>query len=235
MKLHLLEIRQNAIADLNGLHGAWTGTQINDLYESDGTFGTTQEDAGGSDDRFAYSAQGNVVTNNTVALLQMGFTTGLLDNDLAGCDLPARLIIAMEAVPLAGGGDARCIRADLSPNDVSGTPAAGAFVKVQDAEGNFIIDINVIDDGQVDQTIELKAKYDEWRAANPCPDEQGTASPTNPPTNSETETTTTSGPAVDTPPAPTDEPTNPPSGASFVKSIISVFSSSVVAAVLLLN
>lgn len=219
--------------DLAGLHGAWTGTQINDLYESDGTFGTTQEDAGGLDDRFAYSAQGNAVTNNTVAALQMGFTDVLL----GGCDLPARLMIAMEAVPLASGGDARCIRADLFPNDVSGTPAAGGFIKVQDAEGNYIIDINVIDDGKVDPTIELKVKYDEWRAANPCPDdEQGTVPPTNPPTNSETETTTTSGPSstVDAPAPPTDEPTNAPSGASVAKSIISV-SSSVVAMVLLLN
>lgn len=162
------ELRQNAIVDLDGLHGAWTGNQIGDLYEAIDIFGTTQEHGGNSDDRFAYSAQGNVVANTTVSVLRLGFI-GLFDELGDGCDLPEKLMIAMQTVPATDSGDERCIRGDVEPKDAVGTPAAGAFVKVQDAEGNYVIDINVSGDGTVDPTIELREKFDAWRAENPCP------------------------------------------------------------------
>lgn len=229
------EIRQNAIVDLAGLSGSWTGTQIEDFFNFDDTVGATFEGAGGSNDndRFAYSAQAGVVTNNTVTSMQMGFM-GLMDSLGEGCDLPARLMIAMQAVPLTKGGDYRCLRADLVPLGVAGTPAAGGFIKVQDVDGNFIIDINVIDDGKVDPTIELKSKYDEWRAANPCPPEAVVAQePTMPPTTSGTETT--EAPVAEASeltgaPEPT---TNAPSSACFVKPMLSV--SVMVVAAMLLN
>ena len=171
------QFRQNAIADLDGNFAAWTGESIAPLYESEGTFETAQNDQGSSDERFAYSAQGNVVTNTTVSSLILGFEGQIeeIDNEQDECDdLAARLMQAMLAVQLNGDGDERCIRADFDPMDAVGTPAAGAFLKVEAADGIVVVDI-VIGLGLVDPTIELKEQYDEWRAKNPCAAPNATA------------------------------------------------------------
>lgn len=158
------DFRQNAIVDLGSLdeaHAAWTGAAIAPLYVAIGFNGTTQEDRGGVvNNRYTYSAQGNFVTKNTVSALESGFS---------GCDLPDMLMNALLNVSDSGNGDMRCLRADFLPTEISGIPAAGGFLKVQSDQGNYIIDLNVVGDGTVDPTIELKQRYNEWRAENPCP------------------------------------------------------------------
>ena len=98
-----------------------------------------------------------------------GFVGGLPDLGGEGCDLPDRLMKSLQAVPLRGQGDIRCLEADIAPRHIVGVPAAGAFMKVEADDGTVIVDIDVIGDGSTDPTIELKAQYDIWRAANPCP------------------------------------------------------------------
>ncbi|CAB9517009.1 Family of unknown function (DUF1028) [Seminavis robusta] len=165
------EFRQNAVVDLKGRAAAYTGPSIAPLYEALGTFGTSQEDNQGTiGDRFAYSVQGNVVEELTVSVVAKGFA-GLHDPRGEGCDLPDRMMIALLAVPDTGtdSGDARCIRADLDPKEAVGTPAAGAFIKVEAADSTVLLELNVIGDGVKDPTVELKSMYDDWRLRNPCP------------------------------------------------------------------
>lgn len=143
------ELRQNAIANLHGQHAGHTGTAIDPLYINVlGIIGSNQSDDGAIMGDFTYTAQGNVVTNETVATLLAGFGG-------EGCDLPEKLMNALEAVSKSGAGDERCLLAEYEPTGVSGVPSAGGFIKVQAPNGDYIIDINVIGDGSVGPTIEL--------------------------------------------------------------------------------
>lgn len=152
--------RQNAIADLDGEAAAHTGVSLGDAYEAAGFPGTEITHRTNTLDTFTYSVQGNIVSNGTVASALSGFG-GLLSELGSGCDLADRLMIAMEAVPLTDNGDVRCM-------NEHGTPASGAFLRVDAADGTPLLDIDIVGDGTVDPTAALRDEYDAWRASNSC-------------------------------------------------------------------
>lgn len=155
------EFRQNAVADLNGEAASYTGAALGELYESIGYPGTENTGDNGTAGNFTFSAQGNVVTKGTVGSVMLGFA-GLLGDLGTGCDLAERLMIAMEAVPLTNTGDSRCL-------GEHGTPASGAFLRVDAADGTALVDIDIVGDGTEDPTAALREKYKRWRETNTCP------------------------------------------------------------------
>lgn len=101
-----------------------------------------------------YSVQGNILTSAAV-----------LDQAIAalpaGCDLPDRLMRALEAGAANGEGDNRC-----TPG---GIPADSAFLQVdRDGEpaGSYLV-LDVTDTAPDDPIARLRAQYDAWRASHP--------------------------------------------------------------------
>jgi uncharacterized Ntn-hydrolase superfamily protein len=116
------------------------------------------KDAQGLIADFAYSVQGNTLTGDAVIdNAESAFTSD------DACDMPERLMLALEAGASDGGGDNRC-----TPN---GIPANSAFVRVVDENGDDVIFIEVTGKTSVSPLIELREKFEAWRAENPCPDE----------------------------------------------------------------
>lgn len=124
--------------------------------------------AAGASDQYTFSAQGNILTGAPVlANAAEAFRA-------SGCDLPARLMRALEAgAKEADGelqGDSRC-----TP---FGTPGDSAFLRVQAADGTPVIDISAMtpcactaepctcEDGNAVKA--LRVKFDAWRADHPC-------------------------------------------------------------------
>ncbi|NUP08601.1 MAG: DUF1028 domain-containing protein [Polyangiaceae bacterium] len=101
-----------------------------------------------------YAALGNILTSELV----VDQASKAFEAD--ACDLAARLVQALEAAGDGGEGDSRC-----TPD---GVPAKSAFVEVSDASG-VLLRISVPDVSPADPIVELRGRFDAWRAEHPCP------------------------------------------------------------------
>jgi len=142
----------------------WTARQYGVVSLARGAAGYTGSDAlpfaadaQGSFEALTYSVQGNILTGEPVLDRAREAFVG------AGCDLPERLMLALEAAGTEAEGDRRCT--------VAGVPADAAFIQVDrpDAVAGSYLFLEVRDTGSEDPVALLRAQFDEWRAAHPCP------------------------------------------------------------------
>ena len=178
------EIRQYGCVDLQNRAAGYSGEGIGDLYDRLGMNASTVQDYDNSHETgqagdIAYSAQGNSVSINTVPLLVEGF------NANGGCDLADRLFNSIVAVDDANNkaraanenedinfeGDVRC----EIPGVGFGYPGLQAYLHVDDKDGNQILHIESLPEPGTNPYDEIRTKYAEWRAANPCPTGAGSA------------------------------------------------------------
>jgi uncharacterized Ntn-hydrolase superfamily protein len=138
--------RQYGIVDLAGRAAGYSG----------GMTLAYAEDRQGTLGPITYSVQGNILTSAAV-----------LDQAVAalpdGCDLPDRLMRALEAGAANGEGDTRC-----TPD---GIPADSAFLQVDregEPAGTYLV-LDVTDTAPESPVALLRAEYDAWRATHPCP------------------------------------------------------------------
>ncbi len=137
--------RQYGLADLSGRAAGWTGVDC----------GFYAEDRQAQTGPYTYSLQGNILTSAAVLdQAQAAFEAG-------GCDLAERLMLALEAGAENGEGDSRCTPA--------GIPSDSAFLTVEETDGTPVLRLDVTDTSPASAVVELRAMYDAWRAANPCP------------------------------------------------------------------
>ena len=179
-------LRQYGVVDLLGNAAAYTGAQNGD-WAGHRT---------GVDGTFTYSAQGNILTGPEVVERT---ETGFLDP--LSCDLAERLMVGLESGAAPGEGDSRCTD--------DGIPSDSAFIGVVDAQGQAIVHLSVTGTAPDDPLLMLRARFDAWRALNPCPEHE-------PPDTMDTGTPpapedTAAPPVVDTgdAPAPADPPATP--------------------------
>lgn len=145
-------VRQYGVVDVAGRAAGFTGTSTLSYA------GDVQGLAGG---RFAYSAQGNILTSRRV-----------LDQakeafEQRGCDLAEKLLLALEAGADGGEGDSRCTS--------RGIPSDSAFLQVDrpgEPAGSHLR-IEVPYSGNQSPLVELRRRFDMWRASNPCPVDAG--------------------------------------------------------------
>ncbi|KAL3912141.1 MAG: hypothetical protein SGILL_007001 [Bacillariaceae sp.] len=197
------ELRQYGLVDLNGRYDGYESPVLKDYYydfcynESAIGIEYTQEHVGGqvmsssSQSTFAYTAQGNIIAIPTIPAIVDGFENGpsmecqddLVDRLFHAISAPFLQLeeaIAADDPDLAAG-DIRC----FGDNEAA---AAGIFLKVEDAEGNTIIDIDIVNDSMFFSNLtynpfpDFVAMYEEWRAENPCG--TSTQAPTPNPTSS---------------------------------------------------
>ena len=139
--------RQYGIVDLMSRSAGFTGSQTT-AYTDD------RQSATGS---FTYSVQGNILTSSAVLdQVSAAFVA-------SGCDLADRLMLALEAGARNGEGDSRC-----TPG---GIPSDSAFIEV-DREGEpagSFLRLDVTNTAPQNPLVMLRAQYDTWRAAHPCP------------------------------------------------------------------
>jgi uncharacterized Ntn-hydrolase superfamily protein len=112
-----------------------------------------------------YAVQGNFLTSRAVIdQAAEGFAS-------AGCDLPERLMRALEAGAAHGEGDRRC----TGPR---GIPSDSAFLRVAGGDGDRdpYLDLRVPTSGDADPLVELRTALAAWRNTHPC-DEVATESP----------------------------------------------------------
>jgi uncharacterized Ntn-hydrolase superfamily protein len=141
------EIRQYAIVDVLGNSAGFTGAETM-AYAGDRQ---------GAVGELAYSVQGNILTSARV------LDQAALAFEQRGCDLPERLMNALEAGASGGEGDNRC-----TP---SGIPADSAFLQVESPEralGDYLA-LRVETSGTRDPLPLLRQKLDASRAEHPCP------------------------------------------------------------------
>ena len=104
------------------------------MYDIMGIDNTKQIDIGmdrnddGTDGRYSFQAQGNVVAEDTVQSLFGGFT-GEGNGAKYQCDMADKLMAAMAKVVEAGLGDMRCI------NDHNGVTSTGNFLHIHNPDG----------------------------------------------------------------------------------------------------
>lgn len=110
-------------------------------------------DLAGASGTVAFTVQGNLLTGPEV-LEHMSAAAA------EGCDLPERLVRALEAAGTDGGGDSRCTDGGIS--------AASAYVLVQ-RDGVSTLRISLPDLRPEDPVAALRGELDEWRAQHPCP------------------------------------------------------------------
>ena len=171
--------RQYGVVDLLGNAAAYTGAQNGDWAgHRTGTDGT-----------FTYSAQGNILTGpEVVERTEQGFV------DPTSCDLAERLMVGLESGAAAGEGDSRCTD--------QGIPSDSAFIGVVDALGQPIVRLTVTATAPDDPLVELRTRFDTWRAMHPCPVETtppvDTGTPPPPPPPDDTDAP----PVTDTAPPP---------------------------------
>ena len=171
------DLRQYGVVNLVGQAAGYSPSTIKDYYKNlnytEERLGLnyTQMNEGGGVESYTYSAQGNIITEDTVPTLAGKFVAA----DTA-CDLAGRLYGSLEAVFDAasqeGGkfmGDVRCVP----------YPAASAYIHVDNADGTEFLHIDVIG-GAVEESpfIKLKEQYDTWRSNNPCKVEGSPTVPT---------------------------------------------------------
>jgi uncharacterized Ntn-hydrolase superfamily protein len=138
--------RQYGVVDLLGRAAGFTGTGARDY----------KEDRQGMAGAYTYSVQGNILTSkNVIDHAEAAFRA-------TGCDLADRLMLALEAGATDGEGDSRC-----TPN---GIPSDAASIEVDrggEAAGSFL-KLAVAGTGRTSAVVQLRAMFDDWRAANPC-------------------------------------------------------------------
>lgn len=139
--------RQYGVVDVLGKSAGYTGTQ-NTAFA---------DDVQGTVDGYVYSAQGNILTGTQV--LEQAATAFELD----ACDLPERLLRALEAGAKNGQGDTRCTGPSaIAANsafiqvDLPGMPA-GSYLKLSAGSGRG-----------VDPLPALRSAFDRWRSTHPC-------------------------------------------------------------------
>lgn len=119
--------------------------------------GTHASDRTGQAGTHHYATQGNILTSRAVIdQASDAFEAG-------GCDLADRLMNALEAGAANGEGDSRC-----TPR---GIPSDGAFLQVDrpgEPAGSWLR-LRVDNTSPNDPIALLRAQYETWRAANPCP------------------------------------------------------------------
>ncbi len=140
--------RQYGVADLSGRAAGFTGAGAMDYKEDrQNTLGT-----------FTYSVQGNILTSKAVLdQAEAGFRGG-------GCDLPERLMLALEEGAKNGQGDSRC-----TPR---GIPSDSASIQVDLAgaapRSYLFISLTESSIGSVSPLIRLRSMFDTWRTTHPC-------------------------------------------------------------------
>jgi uncharacterized Ntn-hydrolase superfamily protein len=150
-------IRQYGIVDVIGNSAGFTGQRTTPFAaDGQGAFGD-----------FAYSVQGNILTSARV------LDRAAVAFQAAGCDLPERLMNALEAGAERGEGDSRCTPA--------GIPSDSAFLQVEhpDVALGAYLSLRVESSGANDPLPLLRAKLNAWRVEHPCP-----AAPSMPPASS---------------------------------------------------
>lgn len=136
--------RQYGSVDLEGRVAGYTGKETI-AYAAHRT---------GTVDGITYVLAGNILTGDPVlARMEAAFAEG--------CDLPDRLVRALEAGAENGEGDARCTPL--------GIPADSAFVRVEAPDGARVLDADFVDTAPESPLIAIRAAYDTWRASHLCP------------------------------------------------------------------
>jgi uncharacterized Ntn-hydrolase superfamily protein len=140
--------RQYGVVDVLGNVAAFTGTDDNPYA------GDHQGHAGD----LVYTVQGNFLTSRAV------IDQAAAAFERSGCDLPDRLILALEAGAANGEGDGRC-------TTTRGTPSDSAFLEVDlpDADPGGYLELRVPTSGESSPLPELRSAFDTWRLDHPCP------------------------------------------------------------------
>jgi uncharacterized Ntn-hydrolase superfamily protein len=140
-------IRQYGVVDVLGKTAGYTGT---------GTLAYAS-DRQGKVGHFAYSVQGNILTSAKV----LAQAAGAFES--TACDLPERLMNALEAGAHGGEGDSRCTG--------QGIPSDSAFLQIERprlGEGEYL-SLHVESSGDENPLPQLRAKLEAWRVQHPCP------------------------------------------------------------------
>jgi uncharacterized Ntn-hydrolase superfamily protein len=147
--------RQFGIASVSGKTATFTGAD-------DGAVAFDQQGAVGT---LVYAVQGNLLTSRAVIDQAAG------GFESAGCDLPERLMRALEAGAAHGEGDRRC----TGPR---GIPSDSAFLRVAGGDGDSdpYVDLRVPTSGEADPLVDLRTALETWRNSHPC-DERGPETP----------------------------------------------------------
>jgi uncharacterized Ntn-hydrolase superfamily protein len=144
----LASVRQYAVVDVSGRVAAFTGAD-------DGVYAGDRRGQAGT---FVYSVQGNILTGRAVVdQAADAFEAG-------GCDLPERLMRALEAGAANGQGDRRC-------TESRGIPSDSAFLEVErpgEPAGSYLA-LRVPNSGDEHPLAELRTAFDEWRKSHACP------------------------------------------------------------------
>jgi uncharacterized Ntn-hydrolase superfamily protein len=141
-------IRQYAVVDVSGRVAGFTGDQTRDFAG----------DVQGQFDGFVYSVQGNLLTGPEV------LTQAASAFERMGCDLPERLLLAVEGGAANGNGDRRCTD--------QGIPSDSAFLQVE-APGMPLggyLSLRVPTSGGESPLPALRQQFGAWRLENPCPE-----------------------------------------------------------------
>jgi uncharacterized Ntn-hydrolase superfamily protein len=137
-------VRQFAAVSLEGEAFGFTGgNNIDYAGDKQGMLGSLH-----------YSVQGNTLTSE--AVISQADTAMQSE----ACDLPQRLMEALIAGADNDEGDNRC-----TPN---GIPSDSAYIRVDDINGNAVIELEVKGTGEESAVAALKEAFDTWRSANAC-------------------------------------------------------------------
>lgn len=147
-------LRQYGVASTLGETAAYTG-------DDDGVYAGARQ---GKVRSLVYSVQGNILTSAAV------LNQAALAFETAGCDLPERLMRALEAGARGGEGDRRCTTA-------RGIPSDSAFLRVAAGDGDAdpYVELRVPTSGDANPLTSLRAQLDAWRVTHPCDEAKGAA------------------------------------------------------------